>query len=244
MATGTRQVLAPLESEFVFQLPADGAVLGAARQPDEIAELVFEFAITLRIEEANENGASAMLLVDELARVIEIRDIAIVLEAGLEERVKPPAGLPDGGEIGRVRAMQADLLFEEQVERVQRRTELGFHERPELIAIGTAAVGDVRILGEETEIGEVLPLRRQLEGVLEGRRLEAQVRSRRRLEFPFDLAFPERGDAVAERMRVALIVVLARLVLAEGERTVVLVLDLALLDERRAHLKIGARWRA
>ena len=97
--------------------------------------LVFELAIGRETLQPDQHRADAVLLLGGLARVEDLVDLAVILEAGRDPRINQEPRLPGDIEPGGVGAVVAGRLGKEQVQRVQRpkprdRAELRLTQRP------------------------------------------------------------------------------------------------------------------
>src|SRR5690242_4410720 len=108
------------EGLFVFQPPADGALLRPPVHAEEIADLVFDLAILEEIVLPDQDGPEPVL-----GRLVgrgpgDAGDAAVVLDPRLEILIELEPRLPRDLQRRRSAVVETDLLGEEEVERVQR----------------------------------------------------------------------------------------------------------------------------
>src|SRR5689334_20938113 len=99
-------------------------------------------------------------------------DITVILEPRFEMRIEANARLGGEEQARRTFAVLADLLREQDVDGMQcvkpaEKRRLFLHQRADRDRARVAAAGRVLVLGEQTKIGPVFALRRQLDKAFE-----------------------------------------------------------------------------
>ena len=85
------------ERDFVFEARAKSAVFGGIRDSKQIPQFVLYFAATADLAQiiaASKHRADPKLLLVQLAGMIEVVNLAVDLNSGLEQSVQPIARLP------------------------------------------------------------------------------------------------------------------------------------------------------
>src|SRR4051794_24259280 len=120
-------------------------------------------------------------------------DFTEIFDARLEHRMDEQPRLPGRLDRRLTAGVVSGRLLDQQVCPVQQAelansAKFRFDERPEGKLGGglVAALVGVLDLNEETEVGEILALRRQLDGAFDGRRVILQVMATWRLQIAFD----------------------------------------------------------
>src|ERR1700722_1991341 len=229
---------------LVLELPAEGLPRRRWGQAEQDAAVHLEAARADRAEIGEELRADTVILLADRQRVADGPDNAVGLEAGLDHGTKRQPRFPSVLEIEMSVRVGAEVLLEENIDRVDGVKEFLAQGRPKRRLVRIAAQQRLAVFPEEAVIEPILSGFAEHELVFGRQLIELEVVAGAGLAVGFELQLgvPPIVDAIPQLVHEALLVVGAG-VAAAAVGADLLELELAGLGIGQMHFEIGERRR-